>query len=39
MFTAGIGASAALLLLSRVHDRALSRLPSEALANLGRNIS
>ena len=26
MFTAGIGASAALLLLSRVHDRALSRL-------------
>ena len=27
MFTAGIGASAALLLLSRVHDNALSRLP------------
>jgi putative membrane protein len=28
MFMAGIGASAALLLLSRAHDRALSRLPS-----------
>ena len=28
MFTAGIGAAAALLLLSRVHDRALLHLPS-----------
>jgi hypothetical protein len=27
MFMAGVGASVALLLLSRVHDRALLRLP------------